>query len=177
MDIRGANSTFYFYNNYIYSNTWARPHVDAYSSTDATNLHMYFWNNTLVDGDGASSCINYEGETIEVRNNLCISDVTPISSNNVPDSLIMESNVFMSRAESEAAEYNEANHYTPTNGTEIIGQGTNLTAFFTTDFTGATRPATGAWTIGAYEGAGEGTPTTPSNVRVISLNVRTVQLR
>ena len=55
-----------------------------------------------------------------------------------------------------------------TNDTAAIGMGTNLTAFFTTDFNGAARPASGAWTIGAYEGgesegAGEDEPTPPAD--------------
>ncbi len=35
--------------------------------------------------------------------------------------------------------------------TVAVGKGTNLSAYFTTDFTGKPRPATGPWTIGAYE--------------------------
>jgi hypothetical protein len=33
----------------------------------------------------------------------------------------------------------------------LIGQGVNLSAYFTTDYAGSTRPATGPWDIGAYE--------------------------
>lgn len=40
--------------------------------------------------------------------------------------------------------------------TVLIGKGTNLSAYFTTDYYGNTRPAVTAWTIGAIEG-----PATP----------------
>jgi hypothetical protein len=42
-----------------------------------------------------------------------------------------------------------------TNDTVLIGQGTNLTSWgITNDFYGNTRPATGPWTIGAFQEAG-----------------------
>ena len=37
-------------------------------------------------------------------------------------------------------------------GSPAIGAGANLSGIFTTDITGAKRPSTGGWTIGAYEG-------------------------
>jgi len=44
--------------------------------------------------------------------------------------------------------------------TDVVGQGTNLSAFFTTDIEGNARPATGAWDIGAYQSDGVA-PTNP----------------
>jgi hypothetical protein len=37
-----------------------------------------------------------------------------------------------------------------TNDTACTGQGTNLSAYFTNNITGASRPSTGPWNIGAY---------------------------
>jgi hypothetical protein len=39
----------------------------------------------------------------------------------------------------------------PATNNVLVGAGTNLSSYFTTDYAGNTRPATGAWTIGAYE--------------------------
>ena len=41
--------------------------------------------------------------------------------------------------------------YIPQTGSSLIGAGMNLSQYFTTDYAGNPRPATGAWTIGAYE--------------------------
>ena len=45
----------------------------------------------------------------------------------------------------------DANYVPLSSDTVARGQGTNLSAFFTTDYAGNPRPATGPWTIGAYE--------------------------
>lgn len=50
----------------------------------------------------------------------------------------------------------------PTNS--ILVAGTNLTDLFMTDINGTTRPATGAWTIGAIEASGEAPPS-PTQTR------------
>lgn len=39
------------------------------------------------------------------------------------------------------------------NDTVLIGKGTNLSAYFTTDYYGRSRPTVGAWTVGAIEGS------------------------
>ena len=44
----------------------------------------------------------------------------------------------------------------PETGSAAIGNGLNLSASFTTDYAGDPRPATGPWTIGAYQVAGGG---------------------
>lgn len=45
-------------------------------------------------------------------------------------------------------------NYVPTSGDTVArGAGTNLSAYFTTDFYGNARPAVGNWTIGAFESA------------------------
>jgi hypothetical protein len=41
----------------------------------------------------------------------------------------------------------------PSAGSPLIGEGINLTAFFSNDYLNATRPASGAWDIGAYDTA------------------------
>ncbi len=55
-----------------------------------------------------------------------------------------------------------AANYHLTSSSPLIGAGTNLSSIFTTDLTGNSRPASGAWDIGAYEyasgGASNGTP-------------------
>ena len=50
--------------------------------------------------------------------------------------------------------FNPANYdaHLISSATDLIGQGTNLSSYFTTDITGLTRPASGqAWDIGAYQ--------------------------
>lgn len=42
-------------------------------------------------------------------------------------------------------------NYSPVSGSPTIGTGANLSAYFTTDYAGNPRPATGNWTIGAYQ--------------------------
>jgi hypothetical protein len=42
-------------------------------------------------------------------------------------------------------------NYLPETGSAAIENGLNLSAFFNTDYAGNPRPATGAWTIGAYQ--------------------------
>lgn len=46
----------------------------------------------------------------------------------------------------------------------LIAAGFNLTATFTTDFAGTTRPPVAAWTIGAYEASAGTCPSTPALV-------------
>jgi hypothetical protein len=48
--------------------------------------------------------------------------------------------------------------------TSLIGQGTNLSGYFTTDKDGNARPATGSWDIGPYEYAVPGPSTNPVSV-------------
>jgi hypothetical protein len=49
-------------------------------------------------------------------------------------------------------------------GSPAIGEGENLSAYFTTDAAGNTRPASGAWDIGAFQ-YGEAPPPTPPAAR------------
>jgi hypothetical protein len=55
----------------------------------------------------------------------------------------------------------DANYQPLPTDTVLVGKGTNLSSFFTTDFNGNTRPATGRWTIGAYETTGTALPLQP----------------
>lgn len=48
--------------------------------------------------------------------------------------------------------------------TVLVGKGTNLSAYFITDFNGNPRPATGPWTIGAFEIPGTSTSMSPPTV-------------
>lgn len=48
--------------------------------------------------------------------------------------------------------------YVPQAGSALIGAGANLSSIFTTDYAGNPRPATGAWTIGAYQNASTPAP-------------------
>ena len=50
-------------------------------------------------------------------------------------------------------------------GSSAIAAGANFSAFFTTDKAGSTRPATGAWDIGAYVYGGSPVVTAPSNAK------------
>jgi hypothetical protein len=49
-------------------------------------------------------------------------------------------------------------------GSPAIGAGLNLSAVFTTDMTGAVRPASGSWDLAAYVHAGASADTTPPTV-------------
>jgi hypothetical protein len=48
----------------------------------------------------------------------------------------------------------DANYQPLPTDTVLVGKGTNLTAFYSTDFNDNPRLATGHWTIGAYETTG-----------------------
>jgi hypothetical protein len=50
----------------------------------------------------------------------------------------------------------------------VIGTGTNLSAYFTTDYAGNPRPTTGNWTIGAYEVPGTNQPAAGPRVQLRS---------
>ena len=43
--------------------------------------------------------------------------------------------------------------FIPSSGSLLVGAGTNLSGYFTTDYAGNPRPSTGKWTIGAFEPA------------------------
>lgn len=58
-----------------------------------------------------------------------------------------------------------SNNLLPAVGSPLINAGTNLTSTFTDSYNGLTRPAVGAWTIGAYEVPAT---TTVSSVDVLS---------
>lgn len=66
---------------------------------------------------------------------------------------------------------NLSGSYQPQAGSALIGAGTNLSSFFTTDFAGNPRPATGNWTIGAFEYV-----TPPPRGSIGSLNVGTLRI-
>ena len=51
---------------------------------------------------------------------------------------------------------NLASNYIPQTNSAAIGNGLNLSSSFTTDYAGNNRPATGNWTIGAFEGVSIG---------------------
>jgi hypothetical protein len=55
--------------------------------------------------------------------------------------------------------------YAPMTPSAAIGNGANLSAFFTTDMAGNPRPATGAWDIGAFQH--QAAPLPPVNGLVI----------
>jgi hypothetical protein len=62
----------------------------------------------------------------------------------------------------------DANYVPLSSDTVARGQGTNLSAFFTTDYTGNPRPATGPWTIGAFEVPGTNQPAGRPSVQLKS---------
>jgi hypothetical protein len=51
-----------------------------------------------------------------------------------------------------------------------LGVGTNLSAYFTTDYAGGSRPLTGPWTLGAYEGGTNSPAPGITNVAVMILS-------
>ena len=60
--------------------------------------------------------------------------------------------------------------FRPLTNSPVFGRGRNLSAYFQTDKDGNLRPTTGAWSIGAYEVAGEAPPDT-SGLHITALTV------
>jgi hypothetical protein len=59
----------------------------------------------------------------------------------------------------------DANYVPLFTDTVARGQGTNLSAFFSTDYYGNPRPTTGPWTVGAFEAPGTNQPTSAPKVQ------------
>jgi hypothetical protein len=58
--------------------------------------------------------------------------------------------------------------FTPPTNSPVVAAAANLTALaITNDFAGTLRPATGNWTIGAYQAGGVTRPTAPQNFHIV----------
>lgn len=165
------------YNNIIYGVGVQPPiQIDTGGGTLVTNCQYRIFNNTLV-GNGSSPVLRVVGrgtnvppreyKLLEMRNNLVITSGSPYGYNTSPYSgpippadgvvttIINSSNLVYTAAQAAAAGFSSTNFYAPiyTNGT-YRGGGENLSAYFTTDYSGATR--SGAWDIGANQYASGG---------------------
>jgi hypothetical protein len=116
------------------------------------------WNNTLHNnkgGDSGGPCIlNTNGGSI-IRNNIC--------SNNGQNAIAGGGSASSSNNLFGDPGYENAgagNFHLTASSTSAINKGTSVASVFTTDFDGNTRPAGGAWDIGAYE-FGSGPVTCP----------------
>jgi len=160
-------------NVWVYNNTvehcWeGLAYGDNNAGTVVTNWGMIFANNTVSDcaefnmGNVSGTGTNYSFNSI-AANNLVVNSGNGIVI--APENIITNGNVIVTAVN--ASNYFKA--YTKVDGsvgfttatydfhlmaaaTPLIGTGTNLTFYFNTDHDNNTRPVSGAWTRGAYQG-------------------------
>jgi hypothetical protein len=118
--------------------------------------------NAIVMGNDTSYSSPYVN-CIIANNTLINSGNVLLFANNNPDQITLLSNVVMTIASNNGdfVSYNflatNNNFNLTTNATSLIGHGTNLSTYFTTDANGNTRPATTNWDIGPYQYMSGGT--------------------
>jgi hypothetical protein len=142
----GSNLTTYVVeNNEFYSNHWS---IVCYMDTDCTFVSDY--NNVYTPNNLASLSASQTGSVWEktFAQWQTVYGYDLHGSTNAPS---LDANSVPTLSDSVAR-----------------GQGTNLSAFFTTDFYGNTRPATGPWTIGAFEVPGTNQPAGGPSVQLKS---------
>ncbi len=172
------NQTLYVYNNLVYgANTNNMViEIDPAGTTGNTGT-VYAYNNTFVMPNGmgeAILCVNRGGNpqvaNVVAQNNHVIgTNVTmlfgPYAASTVDHNLIQDP------ATATAQGYVLANLYQPTSATDgTVNQGVSEYSVFTTDITGAARPSTSPWDLGAYQFASTVTatpPTAPTGLHVI----------
>lgn len=142
-------------------------------------------NNDIIDylavGSQPIVLDNKNGTITATFTNCLIQNNIIRSTSGTPISLVgnstttVNTNSQLNQAQAEAAfvsyaPYAEGNDFRLADGaSSLIGQGVNLSAYFTTDYTGATR--TVPWDIGAYKYGGP-----PVNLTIQTLNVATMRL-
>lgn len=172
--LAGSPGTANVWNNLVYNT--AQPCL----STDMEKGHseplnvLNCWNNTFVGPNGSGTCIRiarppWTWGTINVRNNHLITSGIDVGYNNpgagfanVTSSTVVN-NLTHTLAQANALGYNTANGFAPTLATSpTYNVGVDLSASFTTDVLGTSRPQAAVWDIGAYEfiPSGAGTPGT-----------------
>jgi hypothetical protein len=163
----GATGTEYFaFNNtFIGGNGSSAIRFGDFGGT----LLMTIKNNLLAGADKAWCCLYKDNVTVSSENNLIFNTPTNAfewsvegaggqislaswQSSTSQDGDILTSDPLLTET------------YRLGASSPAIGEGENLSAFFTTDADGNTRPASGAWDIGAYQ-YGEAPPPTPPAAR------------
>jgi Right handed beta helix region len=142
---------------------------------------VQFYNNTVYNCDGSGisvyhSAPNYNG-TVTLQNNAVLNPGQPATS--LAGSVVSDHNAYVGTwsgtctsclAELTSAAFVNAttpNFHVASNSV-LIKAGLNLSAAFTNDYAGSTRPRSGAWSIGAYEftTASPQTPSPPQTLRL-----------
>ncbi|HEY2645666.1 MAG TPA: hypothetical protein VGI34_01770 [Candidatus Acidoferrales bacterium] len=185
----------YLWNNVAYVGSTSNPPIpfqfDAVSTNNgASEIHA--WNNTVYGGSGL--CMRTIGRgngnfrVIDLRNNHCISDQGLISLGTGANTLTNSTNVVVgtSAASSQGLASSGSFAFLPSSGlVATLAGGANLmsnasgnlaTLALDTTYGGTrspnSRPASGAWDIGAYQHNSSGTsgiPAPPTNVKVVSV--------
>lgn len=147
--------TYWGSNNQVYNNLLYRNGGGGIRQNGTSTL---IYNNTIYDNDEAG--IHLLGGTATIRNNIIYNTNTAISE--AGGSATTSHNLTSNPSFVNAA----GDNFKLQSGSAAIDTGTDLSATFTTDFDGASRPFGSAWDIGAYEfGAsvgGGGDVTAPS---------------
>ncbi len=143
MMIGNTGETDYIWNNVIASASGNPIHFPQ--STGKSNMNMYAWNNTIVPASGSPCFLWVSGfggswNTVDIRNNQCITTSGSIASSGFTvTTLIVSNNAMMTPAQASAAGYlsNQTYKFSPTTsnclGLSIctLLVGTNLSAFAT----------------------------------------------
>jgi hypothetical protein len=127
--------------------------------------HVRIFNNVFASpGNAIQIEDNTLGDTstptryVDVENNLFYGVNTPMALNDNSTYGTVDHNAYWDTSVGNDAHKITGNpkvdsNFVPAPGSPLIGQGVNLSAYFTVDRVGSPRPSSGAWTIGAYEGA------------------------
>jgi len=153
-----SGATCKIYNNVIYSTGYPCISSSA-SSGDATTNTLYIFNNTL-DSSGTSACIrlHFADENASslmaciIKNNhfMQTTGAAVVNESSFVTTLTQTDNLTQTLAQAATDGANSGNLFKPTSGSAIDG-GTDLSAYFSIDRVGVTRPVNSLWDIGAYE--------------------------
>jgi len=163
--VRVYNNLFFMGGNYVYPGAIVFGTDGGYTGTSPCQYNDIIIANNLADGFGAQGTVVLENPTGSTHPTVFVGDIVAnnvsingghLSFNN-DNTVVAVNNPFLTTAQGPAnfVSYSSSggtnnNFHLLAGATTLIGQGTNLSGYFTTDKDGNNRVSTGNWDIGPY---------------------------
>ena len=163
--VRVYNNLFFMGGNYVYPGGIVFGTDGGYTGTSPCQYNDIIIANNLADGFGTQGTVVLENPTGNTHPTVFVGDIVAnnvsingghLSFNNNTTTVTLN-NPFLTTAQGPTnfVSYSVSgatnnNFHLLGKATTLIGQGTNLSAYFTTDKDGNSRPSSGAWDIGVY---------------------------
>jgi len=187
-----GSSIYYVWNNVSYVGSKSSPAIPWEFSAVGTGgaNAAYAWNNTVYGGSTAPCfrTLSQGGSwsIVDFRNNFCISDIGLLYNGTSPTTNSNNVTLSVSAATGQGYTSSGSYAYSPQSSSSgSVGGGANLMSLASGNLatlaldstyggmrTASSRPASGAWDVGAYQFSSSGTsgvPSPPTNVKVVAV--------